>query len=1233
MRNNPYVGPRPYERQDRQNFYGRDLETRELLSLILSAREVLFYAESGAGKTSLLNAKIIPELEQETFDVLPVARVGNAPPPHLAPGKIENIFVFSVLLSLAPDTPPEDLCQHTLRSYLESISDPENDQLPLPILILDQFEELFTTHRDRWPDVRGFFLQVREALDELPQLGVIFVMREDYVASMDAYAPLLPHRLRARFRMRRLGEQGALQAVKRPAESAGCVYEPGVAERLVADLRQIKVAVTAEAGAEDGAGEEAILGPEVEPVQLQVICHRLWENLPEQEDQAIQWEEVEQYGDIDRALMDFYEDAVRAAVETTAVHEREVRRWFGQQLITSMGTRGLAMRGAEETAHLSNAAVDVLADQHIIRSDMRAGARWYELVHDRLIDPILQSNQAWEAQRETPLRVVARRWKETGNEALLYQGAMLAEAIAWLAAHLDEAEDYEREFIAASETQEEHEARIRKLKLLAAGIGVATLLIVAFLGWMAARSSLIAQISDTASRSQQMLQSNRLASIRLAREGAREKSIYEALGLAFSQSPFGEVKTTKAEIALRRALLDYYPVTVYRHPYAQVYDVTYSARGRYIYALSPDDGIWAWDTAMQRDRIISWPQRGGIWALAAHPAAFRLAVGGDAVETDAAQMVTAGSAGRASNLGIWDDESQAWRQWLRMPRQTNLYSLAFDPTGRYLIGGGHYDAQNDDVIIEGGIVYIWQASEINPEILHTTPALTLTTGATERVNEIAYGEIATQRYIAAASDDAIVYVWELHPLDMGGTSQLTATLHTTFTGHTGPVNAVAFSPAENILASASQDRTIRFWDLETGRAVHTLVGHTAGVTTIAYSSDGTHLVSGSRDLTVRLWNIATRAANALTVLSGPENVVLRVGFSPEDRYILAGSGDKSVRLWDRSFLKEQQLSTLTGQTARMRNIAFNPQGKFLASGDDQGIAQVWSLASGEVINTLHTLGGTLWDVTYSHDGQQLITCSEDGKVRVWEAATGHLIKVLSGHRADVNVSAFSPDGAYLATGSDDQTAILWDTESWRPAQVLTLPGYPGRVYTLDYSPDGRLVATGHTDHNIRLWELAPTDEGVLSLSRVVTLSAHTDALFRVAFSPDGRYLASASWDNTARLWDMETLTAVHTLEHGSFVYSVAFDPTGRYLATGARDATVRLWDLSDLSKRPRQAPGIIGVYPGHNDLVWDVAFSPDGDFLASSSWDQTIRRYLVNFEDVWALSDIYLEGELSAPPE
>ena len=192
MKENPYVGPRPYERRDRLSFYGRNREARELHSLILAERVVLFYAQSGAGKTSLLNAQVIPALEQEGFNVLPVARVGIDLPPGSDTQPVDNVFVSSVLMALAgQETLAETLLHHTLRSFLQDFCPQQEDDFEYrpPLLILDQFEELFTTHRDRWQEAKGFFLQLREALDALPNLGVIFTMREDHVAKLDAHAP------------------------------------------------------------------------------------------------------------------------------------------------------------------------------------------------------------------------------------------------------------------------------------------------------------------------------------------------------------------------------------------------------------------------------------------------------------------------------------------------------------------------------------------------------------------------------------------------------------------------------------------------------------------------------------------------------------------------------------------------------------------------------------------------------------------------------------------------------------------------------------------------------------------------------------------------------------------------------------------------------------------------------------------------------------------------------------
>src|SRR5512139_258475 len=106
MRDNPYIGPRPFERADRVNFFGRTRETRDLLSLIMAERVVLFYAQSGAGKTSLLNTQIIPALESEGFFVLPVVRVGSDLPPGLPQKVIKNIFVFSVWMGLVGKETP-----------------------------------------------------------------------------------------------------------------------------------------------------------------------------------------------------------------------------------------------------------------------------------------------------------------------------------------------------------------------------------------------------------------------------------------------------------------------------------------------------------------------------------------------------------------------------------------------------------------------------------------------------------------------------------------------------------------------------------------------------------------------------------------------------------------------------------------------------------------------------------------------------------------------------------------------------------------------------------------------------------------------------------------------------------------------------------------------------------------------------------------------------------------------
>ena len=281
---NPYVGPRAFGREDSQFFYGREREARQLASLVIAQRVVLLYAPSGAGKSSLINASLIPRLERRNrIKVLPVARVGGGLPPESKGVTIENQYVLSVLTSLVgEDVAPGELAGMSLSEGLKRCLVPSTDggRPQVHLLILDQFEELFTTIPRRYEERADFVGQLQACLNEYPQLSLLISMREDFIAQLDSYTAQLPDRLRTRFRLELLGEEAAFEAVKQPASQGGVDFTDGAAHKLVDDLRQVRVQ-------RPDATTEEQLGLHVEPVQLQVVCRSLWERLPAEATQIV----------------------------------------------------------------------------------------------------------------------------------------------------------------------------------------------------------------------------------------------------------------------------------------------------------------------------------------------------------------------------------------------------------------------------------------------------------------------------------------------------------------------------------------------------------------------------------------------------------------------------------------------------------------------------------------------------------------------------------------------------------------------------------------------------------------------------------------------------------------------------------------------------------------------------------------------------------------------------------
>jgi len=502
---NPYVGPRTFGYEQRHLFFGREREARDLLARVLSERLLLFYAQSGAGKSSLLYTRLIPQLQEEKgFVVLPVGRVSGELPAGV--GQVDSIYAFNLMLSIDEGDDPARLAHVTLSDFLarltrRTVVDAEGHErkgwvydatlAPAPpatgssarryALVVDQFEEIVTSHPARWREQAGFFRQLDQAMQADPNLWVVLTLREDYVAALDPYAALLADRLRARFYMERMGLEAALDAIRRPAELGGRPFAPGAAEQLAEDLRQVRV-----------PGQEGTVpGQYVEPVQLQVVCYQLWENIKGRVPGPLTAADLEEAGDVDRALTQFYEGTLGAALADPAaegVSERQLRAWFDEKLITEAGTRGLVHQDADDTGGLPNTVVRALQRRFLVRSEARGGDTWIELVHDRLVEPIRVSNAAWFPQHLSALQRQAALWEDQGRSpGLLLRDAALAEAETWAASHAQELRPGEQAFLDAcrqAHAAAEHERRQnRRIRILGMVAGLVAILAVAAAIW------------------------------------------------------------------------------------------------------------------------------------------------------------------------------------------------------------------------------------------------------------------------------------------------------------------------------------------------------------------------------------------------------------------------------------------------------------------------------------------------------------------------------------------------------------------------------------------------------------------------------------------------------------------------------------------------------------------------------------------------------------------------------
>ena len=424
------------------------------------------------------------------------------------------------------------------------------------------------------------------------------------------------------------------------------------------------------------------------------------------------------------------------------------------------------------------------------------------------------------------------------------------------------------------------------------------------------------------------------------------------------------------------------------------------------------------------------------------------------------------------------------------------------------------------------------------------------------------------------------------------------------TGHSDSVRSIAFSPDGKLLASGSNDRTVKIWSTETGKQLKTLKHQEySSVDTVVFSPDGKIIASSSDNDGIYLWN--AEGGTLIKKLTGEKSIYRDMEFSPDGK-TLASCGFEFLTLWNVGSGKE--IGKIQAQTKEyVSSVAFSPDGKLLAASGWNKDVKLWNAETGDLIKTFSGAEYAAINIAFSPDGKNLFLASQKKPIAVLDIETGELNNL---PQTDKSFSvAVSPDGKMFASGVSGNNTKIWNTETGQ--ELKTFSGHTDGITSVKFSPDGKILAAGSRDKTILLWNVETGKE----LANLNSLSGVIDA---ISFSPTGKTFAVSDWNKKINIWNLEIGGKIQTLDDKEkIVQHLRFSSDGKLLASiGWNSNQIKIWDVF--------SGKLLQTFTEQTDELDSMDFAPDSKVLVSSSYSDQISFW--NVETGKKLKTIKADG-------